>query len=688
MARSNVELTVNASQALRALGQVNSQTTALTGAVNTLKNAFIGVGAAAIVRSTVNQATNYERLNVRLKVLTNSTADYKKALELVEEAQSKFAISQTEALDQLSNLQARLGPLGTSMADVATIFNGFNTAAILSGATLQEQSGAMRQLVQALGSGVLRGEEFNSVSENMSAVLVPVAEVLGVGVGQLRAMAAEGKITREVMIEAFEKIEEEGTETLEKLIAQDPTKVFQVLGNEVQRLSITVGQFFAPAILEATKLLIDLVKAVEAFVDSGMGKAVLISISLATALKVLVGTFVAVKAAVVATTATMSAMGAASLIASGNLAALTVAANGGTASVLALAGALKFLKLALIKTGIGALIVGVGVLTAEILQVIEAQKEWNDLLEEASTDELKDKMEELTEAIAEQQKIVEAGLSWWDLYMRSIGIFLPTSVDRAELAVGKLTNQLKTLQKVAGRRMVWELYKEGILETSSAMEALSKITVQTSEQFEEAFADKFGKYMTSVHDFGTQSAKALQNAFQSMEDSLVDFVQTGKLNFKDFANSVIADMIRIAVRQQLIAPLLRSFGSSFAPAPSGIGYGEAFSGGDIFKPGALDNLKNIPFGEGTILQGRAMGGPVSAGSPYLVGEKGPELFIPNSSGNIAPNSSLGGVVVNVDATGSAVEGDSQTSRELGRMIGAAVQAELIRQKRPGGILTR
>ena len=147
-------------------------------------------------------------------------------------------------------------------------------------------------------------------------------------------------------------------------------------------------------------------------------------------------------------------------------------------------------------------------------------------------------------------------------------------------------------------------------------------------------------------------------------------------------------MIRIAVRQQLIAPLLRSFGSSFAPAPSGIGYGEAFSAGDIFKPGALDNLKNIPFGEGTVLQGRAMGGPVSAGSPYLVGEKGPELFIPNSSGNIAPNSSLGGVVVNVDATGSAVEGDSQTSRELGRMIGAAVQAELIRHKRPGGILTR
>ena len=687
MARSNVELTVNASQALRALGQVNSQTTALTGAVNTLRNAFIGVGAAAIVRSTVNQATNYERLNVRLKVLTNSTSDYKKALELVDDAQSKFAISQTEALDQLAGLQARLGPLGTSMEDVATIFNGFNTAAILSGATLQEQSGAMRQLVQALGSGALRGEEFNSVAENMSAVLIPVAEVMGVGVGQLRDMAAQGKITKEVMIEAFEKIEEEGTETLEKLIAQDPTKVFQVLGNEVQRLSITVGQFFAPAILEATKLLIDLVKAVQAFVDSGMGKAVLISISLATALKVLVGTFVAVKAAVVATTASMSAVGAASLVASGNLASLSVAASAGTTSVLALSGALKILKLALIKTGIGALIVGAGFLTAEILKIVDAQKEWNRLIKEGTKDELTAKIEELNESIKEQHRIIEQGNSAWGIFLSTF-FQVPTEVEQAEINIRKFTREITTLQKVLSNRRIWGVGTESILATSSAMEALSKITVQTSEQFEEVFADKFGKYMTSVHDFGTQSAKALQNAFQSMEDSLVDFVQTGKLNFKDFANSVIADMIRIAVRQQLIAPLLRSFGSSFAPAPSGIGYGEAFSGGDIFKPGALDNLQNIPFGAGTVLPGRAMGGPVSAGSPYLVGEKGPELFIPNSSGNIAPNTSLGGVVVNVDATGSAVEGDSQTSRELGRMIGAAVQAELIRQKRPGGILTR
>ena len=92
-------------------------------------------------------------------------------------------------------------------------------------------------------------------------------------------------------------------------------------------------------------------------------------------------------------------------------------------------------------------------------------------------------------------------------------------------------------------------------------------------------------------------------------------------------------------------------------------------------------------GFGKYLGFKAEGGPVSGGSPYIVGEKGPELFVPNSSGNIVPNHAMGGsMVVNVDASGSSVEGDDDRSRQLGELIGAAVQAEIIRQQRPGGTL--
>ena len=86
---------------------------------------------------------------------------------------------------------------------------------------------------------------------------------------------------------------------------------------------------------------------------------------------------------------------------------------------------------------------------------------------------------------------------------------------------------------------------------------------------------------------------------------------------------------------------------------------------------------------------KAAGGPVRGGSTYLVGERGPELFTPGTSGMITPNHALGGgtnVVVNVDASGSSVEGDEDRGRELGRLISVAVQSELIQQKRPGGLL--
>ena len=86
---------------------------------------------------------------------------------------------------------------------------------------------------------------------------------------------------------------------------------------------------------------------------------------------------------------------------------------------------------------------------------------------------------------------------------------------------------------------------------------------------------------------------------------------------------------------------------------------------------------------------RAAGGPVTGGSPYIVGEEGPELFVPGASGNIVPNHDLGkgsNVVVNVDASGSSVQGDTGQAEELGSMLAAAIQSELVNQQRPGGLL--
>ena len=86
--------------------------------------------------------------------------------------------------------------------------------------------------------------------------------------------------------------------------------------------------------------------------------------------------------------------------------------------------------------------------------------------------------------------------------------------------------------------------------------------------------------------------------------------------------------------------------------------------------------------------GKASGGTVQGGRSYMVGERGPELFTPGRTGSIAPSGSFGGanVTVNVDASGSSVQGDAEQASQLGKAIGIAVQQELVKQKRPGGLL--
>jgi len=99
--------------------------------------------------------------------------------------------------------------------------------------------------------------------------------------------------------------------------------------------------------------------------------------------------------------------------------------------------------------------------------------------------------------------------------------------------------------------------------------------------------------------------RAFVNAFNRMEDTLVEFILRGKLDFKGFVDSILADIVRIQIQQQISAPLAAFIGGLF--------------GG-----------------------GKALGGPVSGGNAYVVGERGPELFVPRASGAIVPNDRLGG----------------------------------------------
>ena len=182
----------------------------------------------------------------------------------------------------------------------------------------------------------------------------------------------------------------------------------------------------------------------------------------------------------------------------------------------------------------------------------------------------------------------------------------------------------------------------------------------------------------------------------SLFDSLLAVVEgtkTAEQAFADFLRS-IASMLMDAAKQMIATyiaiGIARMFAGIQAPQSSGPPagkYGTIPSLAPSLGGGTLSDPKGL-FTPPTLISGKARGGAVGAGRPYMVGERGPELFVPGAQGNIVPNNAMGGsnIVVNVDASGSSVEGDSDQAAQLGKMLGAAVQAELVKQTRPGGLL--
>ena len=175
-------------------------------------------------------------------------------------------------------------------------------------------------------------------------------------------------------------------------------------------------------------------------------------------------------------------------------------------------------------------------------------------------------------------------------------------------------------------------------------------------------------------------ANTLGQGLGSAFDALISGAQGWEKSLQQIASGVLVDianqLIRIFVVEQAINAIKAFLTPFSASTPLGAG------GGTVGKYGTLGPNYGIPQ--------RANGGPVSSGQTYMVGERGPELFVPGRSGTIVANDKMGGgvnVVVNVDASGSKVEGDEQEGKQLGRLIAAAIQQELVKQKRPGGLLT-
>ena len=259
-------------------------------------------------------------------------------------------------------------------------------------------------------------------------------------------------------------------------------------------------------------------------------------------------------------------------------------------------------------------------------------------------------------------------------------------LETLELQTEELKKQLQLFYELAGVPM-------GEMLPGGAGAFRTDINLDPSDRAQQKI-DEYKEKLAELQDpinMAQRGAQAIGDAFsssfqgiitgtQSVQEALASFFQNVAKSFIDMATEIIAQMVIMYAFKQLLG--------LFGGGATGIGSVGNFSG--AFNGGAA-SFNAGSFGM-DLLPGRAKGGPVSSGQMYMVGERGPELFVPGRSGTIVPNDKMGGgstnVVVNVDAKGSSVAGDEQGANQLGRVISAAVQSELIKQQRPGGLLAR
>jgi tape measure domain-containing protein len=767
--RATTDLTTAITRQSGAFSKLQAGAAGAVRSLSGLRGALASIGAGALVAGMVRGAAAAEQLQLRLKLLSREYGETERVQQFVAQSAKTFGQSQVEAAAGVADVYARLRPLGTSLAEIETVYKGFNAVALASGTSAEAASGAFLQLSQALGSGRLQGDEFRSIAEQVPGILKLVANEMGVTVGQLKQLGSEGKITSDVLINALAKGFEENKGKISELLALSPAQRFKEFKDSTQALSNAMGSELLPAIVPVVKVATELLK-VFGQLPGPMKTIIAAAIGLTAA-------FVALAPAISATIGLLGGLSLATLAAAGPWIAL---AAGVTAAAVALAGyRSESQKVGGAARGGGAAEVTAAskLLAQKDAQIagLQGQRKTAGGQQRGSIDR---SLATLRRERAQLQSDVKAGTAATPAATAANAMNTPVgstvggggraagggaskaadeakrlaeelqrSVERGNDLFRQFSRQavlLGTTSETERKRLQIQYeYQDRVREINELKDAEQKVNLmavndeirrlQTLElQTEElkkqlevfyelaglsmggmlpggagAFRtdvnldpndraqqkiDEYKTKLTELQDpinMAQRGAQGIGDAFsssfqgiitgtQTAQEALASFFQNIAKSFLDMATEIIAQMVIMYAFKQLLG----LFGGGAGIAPSN-NFSGAFSGTTAsFNPSS--------FGMG-LLPGRANGGPVSSGQTYMVGERGPELFVPGRSGTIVANDKMGGgtnVVVNVDAKGSSVEGDEQGANQLGRVISAAVQSELIKQQRPGGILAR
>lgn len=704
MAVAVVDVQVNSQGAVRNLQQVNAASKAATAGIGTLRNAVAGLaagfGAIQAAKFVFAKTAELESQTRSIQTLTGSVQQAKQIIQELQQLGAATPFTGTELIESAKRLTA----FGVSAKDVVETTRRLGDVAGATGANLGELSLAYGQVI---AKGRLQGEELLQFQERGVALQDELRKMYGLTGEEFSKALSKGQISAEAVEVALQRLTDTGGKYANGAIAQSDTLNgrFSTLQDGVESLARTVGSALTPAIKAVLNEAIFALNTINQLIATG-ARAKSFGMGQAQRQQVL-----------------RQAQSEAERIVNMRRIKDPFERNR------------QFQQLAAQRER--DLIESFGISTGQVKPQVTAPQGPRGVPEllggdsggrkgKSDAEKAADKAARATQQIAsssrslgvaQQQFVIEQRL----LTARKAGneqLVLAREAQKDLLAISAQGTEIlanKDLPAQAKTNQLAELRYKAKERALLLDEGLFKLQQEQEKKDAELFKIGQDKLQQLLDEDELLRAKLAGNEAEViLRQQLRDITKEMTPEQKAQAEAIIKG--NEALKQQLsVAEQMKSLygdiGMSIKDGVVGAIQG-AIDGTKSLQEVASNLLSNIAnklldvavnfalFGAvsgtgtgggllGGLFKKRAQGGSVTAGQPYLVGERGPELFMPGRSGGIARAGSFGGganIVVNVDAGGTSVQGNQPEGQALGRAIAAAVQAELIKQKRPGGIL--
>ena len=578
----------------------------VTGAIFGLQGAFATIGVGLGVSSIVGVTLKAERLRVGIGALDKDSRQTGKTMDYLRGVSNRLGTNFLATADSFKTFSIAARAQGQSISETNRIFEAFVTASAAMKLSNEDLEGALRAVGQMFSKGNVQAEELRGqLGERLPVAFAYAAEAMGVTVQQLNKMLDNGEVLANDLLPKLATILQDRFGDAAVKASESATANFNRFENAVTDVKIAIGE---SGLVGA---LVDVSKQISIFIRTGdfvsyFGAAII------GAGKFIDQIVLAANNVKIFFNSTIGYVNQMNEFAGGYLLEFGILG-------LVLLGRKGF------KGGILVALAG-GIIDNIFAQLYYAQA----AIVRALPERIQKMLGNTADQLQQQGQDFEDGKVGARAGMGSL----------MESLLSKLGIESGNMKKVTGDNLGSRQVGQGSFEKSarSFAESLAKnianinasvasnasaaggtapitATISDFEKFKEGLKSGFQQIGKSAKDFSEVGKTLVVSAFGAMDNAIENFVKTGKVNFKDFARTILVDITKIISRIYLMRALT-------AATASGSG---------------------IPFLDGLNLGGAsAGGGDMMRGKGYLVGERGPEMFVPRTGGHLLANNEMGG----------------------------------------------